>query len=334
MGRELISVIIPIYKVEKYLARCVDGVLAQVYTELEIILVDDGSPDRCGEMCDEYARRDARVTVIHKPNGGLSDARNAGLAAAHGDYITFIDSDDYISEDHISGLYEALTEEQDCDISVCDYLYAYEEDAGIRTGPSPYRKMKAQAVMSAHDALADFIYQDHFDSASFAKLFRASVFAGITFPAGRVHEDVMTIYKAFLKSRRVVFSPRTTYFYVQRSGSILHNKNKPRSYYNDAAYVVESLKDGVCAAMPDLRKAVECRRYSMYAHIFINNYTVPENKDLADNAWQEMKHIRFIVMTDPHGRRKARLAALVSYFGKRLYYRLGTRHTNANSVST
>lgn len=109
---ELISIIIPVYKVEKYLPRCIESVAAQTYKNIEIILVDDGSPDRCPEICDEYARKDSRLTVIHKENGGLSDARNAGIEAAHGRYIGFVDSDDYIHPDMYKELYTVLMEER------------------------------------------------------------------------------------------------------------------------------------------------------------------------------------------------------------------------------
>ena len=115
---DLISIIVPVYNVEQYLDRCVKSLLQQTYKNLEIILVDDGSPDRCGQMCDNYAKLDSRVLVIHKENGGLSDARNAGLSHAHGEYIAFVDSDDYIEADMISELYNAC-HNQDADIVVC-----------------------------------------------------------------------------------------------------------------------------------------------------------------------------------------------------------------------
>lgn len=123
--KDLISVIVPVYKVERYLCRCVDSIIAQTYTNLQIILVDDGSPDGSGAICDDYAAKDPRITVIHKENGGLSDARNAGLGAARGSYIGFVDSDDYISVDMYEKLYKAIVA-CNADMSVCNFRYVDE----------------------------------------------------------------------------------------------------------------------------------------------------------------------------------------------------------------
>lgn len=122
----LISVIVPIYNVEKYLARCVDSIVNQTYKNLEIILVDDGSPDRCPKMCDDYAEKDSRIKVVHKKNGGLSDARNAGMAVATGEYISFIDSDDYVSDDFFECLLDVMNKENS-DIAECSVVKLYED---------------------------------------------------------------------------------------------------------------------------------------------------------------------------------------------------------------
>jgi len=118
---ELITIIVPIYKVEEYLRRCVDSILKQTYKNLEVILVNDGSPDGCGAICDEYATLDGRIEVIHKTNGGLSDARNAGIEVAHGSYVSFVDSDDWIHQEYIGKLYDLLRE-TNSDISVCNFI--------------------------------------------------------------------------------------------------------------------------------------------------------------------------------------------------------------------
>ncbi|UDE95155.1 glycosyltransferase [Carnobacterium viridans] len=128
---ELISVIVPVYKVEKYLTSCVTSLMAQSYRNLEIILVDDGSPDRSGDLCDTLAAQDERIVVIHKPNGGLSDARNAGIETAKGDYLFFLDSDDTIHEETLEILWKNLKENQ-VDISVCSYLAYFEGKTSIR----------------------------------------------------------------------------------------------------------------------------------------------------------------------------------------------------------
>ena len=126
LNKDVVSVIIPIYKAEPYLKKCLDSIAAQTYKNLEIILIDDGSPDNCGRICDEYAANDPRVKVIHKQNGGMSDARNTGLDNATGEYLTFIDSDDYVSENFVDTLLNALRD-NDADMSVCSFVYAAED---------------------------------------------------------------------------------------------------------------------------------------------------------------------------------------------------------------
>ena len=130
MKNLLVSVIVPIYNVEKYLRKCVDSILNQTYKNLEIILVDDGSPDNCGNICDEYALSDSRIRIIHKKNGGLSDARNAGLDIARGNYILFVDSDDYIDETMVEKLYEALEKEK-AEMSLCSFVYVNDDGVPI-----------------------------------------------------------------------------------------------------------------------------------------------------------------------------------------------------------
>ena len=144
---DLISVIVPVYKVEAYLDRCVQSIVDQTYTNLEIILVDDGSPDRCPQMCDEWAKRDARIRVIHKPNGGGAQARNVGLERASGEYIAFVDSDDYL----LPGMYEALLcalMQTNCDIAECDY-YVVNSDVFPR-----YETIQRLKVYTPQDAIA------------------------------------------------------------------------------------------------------------------------------------------------------------------------------------
>ena len=140
-----ISIIVPVYKVEKYLKKCVDSILAQTFTDFELILVDDGSPDDSGKICEEYAEKDARVRVLHKENGGLSSARNAGIEVAKGKYLGFIDSDDYIAEDMYELLYNTIIKE-DADLSICGIYDVYE-------GKAPIVKPTIEKVVSAEEAL-------------------------------------------------------------------------------------------------------------------------------------------------------------------------------------
>ena len=210
----LISVIVPIYKVEPYLGRCVDSLLSQTYPHLEILLVDDGSPDRCGEMCDQYAAKDSRVKVIHKENGGLSDARNAGMAAANGELFGFVDSDDWVAPDFYEALWQAM-EREDADVSCCGRYLVYGDRKVPRfTLPEPKVFEGGEAAVSA------ILLDDVLDSAAWDKLFRRELWEGLSFPVGKLSEDVAVMYRVFDRARRVAHIGVPAYFYRQRPGSI------------------------------------------------------------------------------------------------------------------
>lgn len=210
----MISIIIPIYNVEPYLRRCVDSLLAQTYTGFELILVDDGSPDNCGAICDMYAARDDRVRVIHKPNGGLSDARNAGLEMARGEYIAFVDSDDWVAPDYLERMNTALLE-TDADICECDILRTYGEE---NIPPVVQRMPEAFGTADAMEAL---IQDGTFHQHVWNKLYRRAVIADILFPKGKTNEDEFWTYQVFGNAKKIVKIPDVLYFYFQRPGSIM-----------------------------------------------------------------------------------------------------------------
>jgi glycosyltransferase involved in cell wall biosynthesis len=216
---ELISVIIPVYKVEEYLGRCVDSVLRQTYGNLEIILVDDGSPDRCGEICDEYAVKDSRVVALHKKNGGLSDARNQGLKVCRGEYITFVDSDDWVDENYIMKLY-MLLKETDSDISVCNFIRTTRED--VQPDDSQ-EKVRVFTNLEALDSLESKTDIDLYVQlvVAWGKLYRKELFEGITFPVGKLHEDEFTTYKLLYRANRIALTSAQLLYYWQREDSIM-----------------------------------------------------------------------------------------------------------------
>ena len=230
---ELISIIVPVYKVEEYLARCVDSILSQSYRQLEIILVDDGSPDASGEICDAYAQRDDRIKVIHKINGGLSDARNAGIAQASGSYLTFLDSDDWIHESYITYLYELL-KVNDADISLCNFLKTTKEEVPVEPIQGSEAVLSNEAVLERYIDLGDDFHPQLVMACG--KLFKAKLFDTIRFPVGRLHEDEFTTYKLFHFAKKSVLSTKPLYYYWQREDSImgLGFKTKNKMDYLDA----------------------------------------------------------------------------------------------------
>lgn len=219
----LITVIVPVYKVEDYLRRCVDSILRQTYRCIEVILIDDGSPDNCGAICDEYAAADERVTVLHQRNRGLSAARNAGLAAARGDFVAFVDSDDWVHSSLLTELVR-LMDEHDADISACKLRRTVRENT-----PELNESPAEVLVFSSRDALHQLpgpLYGDLV--VANAKLYRKTLFDGIRYPEGRVHEDAFVAHKVIWTTSTIVFTSARLYYYWQRADSITASRDALR----------------------------------------------------------------------------------------------------------
>ena len=210
-----ISVIVPVYKVEAYLRKCLDSIVNQTYRNLQIILVDDGSPDDCGKICDEYAAEDNRVEVVHQENGGLSAARNAGLALVTGDYIGFVDSDDWIEPDMYEYLLENALKYQ-ADIAVCGRVERYVDK-------EVFRGFSEIEVLAREPALKYLLQNDLLQNYAWDKLYKRELFQDICFPSGKTFEDVAVMHKLFIKAERVVCLPEAKYNYLLRFNSILDN---------------------------------------------------------------------------------------------------------------
>lgn len=211
----LISVIVPIYNVEEYLDRCVDSIVKQTYKNLEIILVNDGSPDTCPKICDLWKKKDDRIRVIHKKNGGLSDARNKGIDIATGDYLTFIDSDDFIDNNYIKELYD-LCVSYSCMCAIGNFTR-------VKTSEMQKNLSKKNVIeyLSYQEALSP---RDNawcvMGVTAWGKLFHKSLFEEIRFPVGRIHEDEATIYKVIYQSKNVVVTRKVIYYYYVANESI------------------------------------------------------------------------------------------------------------------
>lgn len=218
MNKVLVSVIVPVYKVEKELDRCVKSIINQTYHNLEIILVDDGSPDCCPQMCDDYAKVDKRIIVIHKENGGLSDARNAGIDVAKGTYIAFIDSDDWVENNFIEHLVTNL-ENTDSDISICGYMLVNED------GKKRQCTAEKEIEIFEHDeAMHELFAQQKFECMVCLKLYRRNLFETLRFPKDKLYEDVAISLSLFDLSKRCVVSNAGLYYYFQRNDSIVNSK--------------------------------------------------------------------------------------------------------------
>lgn len=218
MSQPILSIIVPVYNVQEYLDACINSLLSQTYERIEIILVDDGSTDDSGRICERYAGLDSRIRLIHKENGGLSDARNAGIEIAKGEYIGFVDSDDWIS----TKMYEVLLrnlEVSKADIAVCERVAVYPdrmEDCG---------GTDSICVLNQEESL-DILYANKkYGSYACNKLFRKELFKSIRFPKGRLFEDIYIMHELFGLANRVVFIDTGLYFYLQRPNSIVNSNN-------------------------------------------------------------------------------------------------------------
>lgn len=212
---ELISVIVPVYKVERYLDKCISSIVNQTYRDLEIILVDDGSPDNCPAMCDAWAEKDSRITVIHQPNGGAGSARNTGMAAVHGGWFAFVDSDDYIAPRMIEAMAVRITE----DVDLIECAMAETADEAF---PFAEHTDGAVTVMNAEQAMAAHIADTIFRQTPPNKLYRTSAAAGILFPIGTLIDDEFWTYRVIGNARTLIHIPDVLYAYRQHDSSAIH----------------------------------------------------------------------------------------------------------------
>ena len=259
---ELISIIVPVYKVEDYLSVCVESIINQTYQKLEIILVDDGSPDNCADICDMYSKEDNRIIVIHKANGGLSDARNIGLENAAGKYVMFIDSDDYIHPDMVSCLYKNI-EKHSTDIAVCGMISVYDNYA-IKKNET-LKNIEAE-VCSGKDLLKK-IYSGKSDGISFVavcKLYKKSLFTNgnILFPKGRLYEDTFTTHKLLFSALKVAIIDENLYYYRIRKGSITNSRYEKKKIKDS----IEANEEAIRSFLKYNDKELTALAYKNFCH--------------------------------------------------------------------
>ncbi len=307
----LISVIIPVYNVEDYLIDCVESIRNQTYHNIEIIIVDDGSTDRCPEICDHYSELDPRVTVMHKKNGGQGSARNMALDEANGEYVAFVDSDDMLDSDCISFLY-ALIHDENADIAICDYRRINEQGSVIH-GFKRYRKRMKR--FSGEEAMIVALYWKEFGVAPWAKLFRKELWDEIRFKEDRIYEDMATTYLIYDKANTVVYDNEIKMSYRIRSNSDAHRPFSPKR--------IKTLEttDEIMAYCSNreikVRKAAysRCLATACFILFRIPVKELGEYKSVIEKCKKTIRKHRFGVMIDRNARLKTRLGALCSYGG-------------------
>lgn len=275
-----ISVIVPVYRVEKYLPACIDSILNQTFTDFELILVDDGSPDRCPAICDEAAERDARVRVIHQANAGLSAARNAGIEAAHGAWLSFVDSDDFLAPDFLETLHDAAVR-AGADCALCGVQLT--DEAGQKIGQP---LSVADGVRTGRSILETLCRAPEITYlVAWNKLYRRDVFQTLRYPVGMQNEDTYLAAELFDTVQTVICVSKPMYFYRQRADSIMHTavttRNLDRMWAFEHCFAYFEAR-GLEALMPDAEKKMFAKLTGVY-------YRLPKEERQSDAVRQAKK---------------------------------------------
>lgn len=311
---ESISVIVPVYNVEKFLARCVDSILSQTYEDLEVILVDDGAKDASGRICDEYAEKDSRVKVIHKENGGLSSARNAGIDAATGTYLAFVDSDDWIEPEayqHMLGLMKKYGAKL-----VCAGRYDVDGATGEKSvGLCPQK----EECISAEEMVGRIFLWDGCDSSACDKLYHRALFETFRYPHGKVCEDVATTYKIVLEAERVVMCDRPIYNYYHRPDSITTDSVISERSFHFSQHTARIYAD-ILENHPGIQTQARYFRVRSLSHILLLLEQAEEKvRDTFRKEYRAARkalkeHTRFL-LTSPYFGKKERITDLLLILG-------------------
>lgn len=310
MAKPLISVVLPVYNVEKYLKKCVDSVCAQTYTNLEIILVDDGSKDGSGVLCDKLAEEDKRIRVVHKENGGLSDARNAGTEVATGEYITFIDSDDVVKDTYVEYLY-GLIVKYNCKMSSAALIVSHENGKDIEIGNGGDEKL------SAERCLERMLYHDVIDTTGCCKLYSIDMAKKILFPKGKLFEDIGTTYRFFIESGEIACGYESQYYYMIRSNSIVTSSFNMKKL--DMLTMTDKMAKDVYEKYPSLKDALIRRR--VYARFSTLNQMQndKEHVDTRKEIINFIKKYRKDIMKNPKAPKRDKIAMMLLCLGYPVY---------------
>ncbi len=302
-----VSVIVPVYKVEQFLDRCVESILAQTYANLEIILVDDGSPDDSGRLCDIWAEKDSRIAVIHQKNGGLSNARNAGIGRATGEYLTFVDSDDVICSNMVEHLL-SLCNAHDAQIAIGEVAHVFGSDE-----PDFTPNQDAPRCFDRVEAIGELWYQRSFLPCACAKLYHRDVFTHIRFTEGILFEDVDLMHTLFWQCRKLVYQPNPVYGYMHRDDSITTSRFTLRDC--DILPISQKILDFARETCPELLGAARSYAVTAAFRIYLN---APEDKQefitCRNLAKALLGSYGKAVMADPNIRKKTRYALYLYHY--------------------
>ncbi len=304
---ELISVVLPIYNVEKYLDKCIQTVCNQTYKNLEIILVDDGSPDNCPKMCEEYAKHDSRIQVIHKKNGGLSDARNAGIKKATGKYITFIDSDDYVALDYVEFLYQTI-KKANSQMAIAAHQVLYDSGKVIE------KATHENSVLTPKEVLERILYDEGIDLSAWGKLYETQLFQTVQFPKGRVFEDAATTYRLVDECTTIAVHSESKYYYIIRGNSITNATFSPKKM--DLVLSTREMAEYTKKKYPELESAAN--RRLMYAYLSTLSQLAKSKEKFPKEEKELMTYIKKqgnAVLRDKRAKKRDKLGIIFAKLG-------------------
>lgn len=303
MEDPLISIIVPVYNVSSYLEECIDSILAQTYRKLEIILINDGSTDNSGEICERYSKKDKRIIIIQQPNKGLSAARNSGLDVASGDYISFVDSDDYIHERYIELLWQCAREQKS------NYVIgSYEKVAEKGKRTVAYREDVTVQRYGRKETMLAMLYRKKLSMYAHGKLYKRELYDNIRFPEGKIYEDIPTTWKIVQRVSDTIYIDFPLYYYRQRPDSIVKEKYSPKKM--DQVYAVKGILEET-EQDKEIYKAAVC----LYFFCLSDLYAQVENKNTEEWKFleEEIKKYRSYVIKDKKCDKTFRIMAGISY---------------------
>ena len=312
---EKISVIVPVYNVEQYLERCVDSIINQTYTNLEIILVNDGSTDNSGKLCDELAKKDERIRVIHKENGGLSDARNRGIYEAESDLVGFIDSDDYIDNDMYEVLLRNLND-TDADLSMCALYDVYNNT------PEEQVTNKEIWELSSEQAIKMVMEAKILSVTAVNKLYRKRLFLDLKFEVGKIAEDAFIMIKLLDKCEKIVATNVKKYYYVHRENSITTQKFSTKFLNVIEAY--EQNSNIILEKYPKLKDVAQTRMNWAYFYV-LDRLLLDDNyndKELENKLISYLKNHRKDILNDPLFTKGRKIGFIALLLSRNLYRKL------------
>lgn len=294
----MISIIIPVYNVEQYLDKCLQSVINQTYQNIEIILVDDGSSDSSGVLCDKWKEKDSRIKVIHKSNGGLSNARNVGIEQANGEYLMFIDSDDIVANDLCKVLFEILKNNH-ADISICNATHIFNNEFDFKNTGKIY-------CYDRNEAISQLWYQKSFLPSAWGKLYKKDLFKKIKFTEGIIFEDVDIMHELFYQCNKIVYGEMELYGYVHHENSITTKK------YSKKDNIILDICDKISqfASNKDISIQNAAKSYNVTGalRVYLNAPNTLEYKETIEKAKEIIKKYGKDVLKDPNIRKKNKYA--------------------------